>query len=196
MNEITRYSDAELDLFKIRIEQMIEKETINLQYLVDQITEIGENGAEVGDWMDGSSSSTSKEMLNTMESRQRKHLWDLEKALVRIKNKTYGICIVTGEKIDTKRLMAVPTTTKSLAAKTGGVAPVVVKRSSAEMGASMGLKSREIVSRIGANVNGGNVRSTDKGERALDKDEDEDLFEEDTYVDELDGEDFEDSSDT
>lgn len=53
-----------------------------------------------------------------MIGRQRKHVQDLENALIRIHNKRFGICIVTGQLIDKRRLMAVPTTTKSLEAKT------------------------------------------------------------------------------
>ncbi|MFT4754297.1 MAG: RNA polymerase-binding protein DksA [Salibacteraceae bacterium] len=119
MKEVNRYSDPELDLFKIHIEQTIEKVKNNLQFLIDQINDISENNGNEGDWMDDSSTSMDKEMLNIMEGRQRKHLWDLEKSLDRVKNKTYGICIVTGEVIDKKRLMAVPTTAKCLAAKLG-----------------------------------------------------------------------------
>ncbi|MFT4754303.1 MAG: RNA polymerase-binding transcription factor DksA [Salibacteraceae bacterium] len=158
MNEVIRYSDAELDLFKIRIEQMMEKDKINLQYLVDQLTDLGENGGGEGDWMDGSSSSTTREMLNTMEGRQRRHIWDLDKALVRIKNRTYGLCIVTREKIDTKRLMAVPTTTKSLAAKTGGVTSLVKNKKRGVVEVSNGLKSKAIISRIGATIKVGSVK--------------------------------------
>ncbi|MFT5265720.1 MAG: RNA polymerase-binding protein DksA [Polaribacter sp.] len=176
MNEVTRYSDAELRLFKIRIEQMMEMDKANLQYLIDQITEMGENGGDEGDWMDGSSSSMSREMLNTMEDRQRKHLWDLEKALIRIKNKTYGICMVTGEKIDTKRLMAVPTTTKSLAAKTVGVDPVAKRKNSTELEVGNELKSKEIISRIGANVKVGAVKP-------VEEDDENGEEEEDDYVD-------------
>ena len=56
-------------------------------------------------------------MLQTMANRQKKHLQDLENALIRVENKSYGICVVTGQLIDKKRLLAVPTTTKSLEAK-------------------------------------------------------------------------------
>lgn len=176
MNEVIRYSDAELDLFKIRIEQMMEKDKINLQYLVDQLTDLGENGGGEGDWMDGSSSSTTREMLNTMEGRQRRHIWDLDKALVRIKNRTYGLCIVTREKIDTKRLMAVPTTTKSLAAKTVGVDPVAKRKNSTELEVGNELKSKEIISRIGANVKVGAVKP-------VEEDDENGEEEEDDYVD-------------
>jgi len=57
-------------------------------------------------------------MLNNMAIRQRMYIKDLENAQVRIRNKSYGICSITGDLIDKKRLLAVPTTTKSLSAKT------------------------------------------------------------------------------
>ncbi|MBK9488377.1 MAG: hypothetical protein IPO07_05990 [Haliscomenobacter sp.] len=62
-------------------------------------------------------------MLNNMAIRQRMYIQDLENALVRIKNKTYGICSLTGQLIDKRRLLAVPTTTKSLAAKVAEQVP-------------------------------------------------------------------------
>jgi RNA polymerase-binding transcription factor DksA len=68
--------------------------------------------------MDDSSTNNDVEMLNNMAIRQRRFIQDLENALIRIQNKVYGVCTVTGELIDKKRLLAVPTTTKSLAAKT------------------------------------------------------------------------------
>lgn len=56
-------------------------------------------------------------MLNNMAIRQRMYIKDLENALIRIRNKSYGICSISGQLIDKKRLLAVPTTTKSLEAK-------------------------------------------------------------------------------
>jgi RNA polymerase-binding transcription factor DksA len=81
--------------------------------------EITENTSDEhgGDWVDDSSINNDVEMLNNMAIRQRVHIQDLQNALVRIKNKSYGICIITGELIDKRRLLAVPTTTKSMAAK-------------------------------------------------------------------------------
>ena len=79
--------------------------------------------------MDDSSTASELDMLYNMANRQRKYIQDLDSALIRIKNKTYGICTVTGELIDKKRLLAVPTTTKSMNAKlseskpSGGGAP-------------------------------------------------------------------------
>lgn len=122
MSEISgtaRYPDEELAEFKTLVSTKLENSREQLQKLQEQIWEITENTGDEhgGDWMDDSSINNEVEMLNTMAIRQRKYIQDLENALVRIKNKTYGICIVTGELIDKRRLLAVPTTTKSVLAK-------------------------------------------------------------------------------
>lgn len=120
-NSVVRYSDDELAEFKDLIEKRLSKANEQLESLQEQILEITENSSDEhgGDWVDDSSINNDVEMLNNMAIRQRMYIQDLENALIRIRNKTYGICSVTGELIDKKRLMAVPTTTKSLAAKTG-----------------------------------------------------------------------------
>lgn len=122
-NSVVRYSDAELAEFKTVIENKLVKTRESVESLQSQILEITENTSDEhgGDWVDDSSINSEVEMLNNMAIRQRRYLKDLENALIRIRNKSYGICVVTGELIDRKRLMAVPTTTKSLAAKTGSI---------------------------------------------------------------------------
>ncbi len=112
-----RYSEAELAEFKIHIEKKLEKTQEQLVALEEQLTNTAESKDNEGDWMDDSTANIDMEMLEVMANRQRVHLLDLQNALQRIHNKSYGICIITGELIDKKRLMAVPTTTKSLAAK-------------------------------------------------------------------------------
>lgn len=116
---LTRYSDTELAEFKAIIEGKLEKANEQIRSLREQILDISENSGDGfgGDWMDDSSSNSEKEMLHTMANRQKIYIRDLENALARIRNKTYGVCIITGELIDKKRLIAVPTTTKSLHAK-------------------------------------------------------------------------------
>jgi len=116
---ILRYSDAELEEFRVIIETKLERASSHLIELQEQIVEITENTSDEhgGDWVDDSSINNDVEMLNNMAIRQRVHIQDLQNALVRIKNKSYGICVITGELIDKRRLLAVPTTTKSMAAK-------------------------------------------------------------------------------
>ena len=118
-NEIVRYSDADLAEFKVIVEKKLEKAKEELEYLQEQILEISENSSDDhgGDWMDDSNINNDIEFLNNMAIRQRKYIQDLENALVRIRNKTYGICMVTGKLIEKRRLLAVPTATKSVEAK-------------------------------------------------------------------------------
>lgn len=116
---VNRYSDAELEEFKQLITTKLEKATAQYTSLIEQIKEITENtsGDFTKDITDFSSSQTEVEMLNSMATRQKSYIQDLQNALVRIRNKSYGICSVTGELIEKKRLLAVPTTTKSVKAK-------------------------------------------------------------------------------
>lgn len=118
-NATIRYTDAELQEFKALVEKKLAKAKEQLDALQAQIMENTENsGDEHGvDWSDDSTFNNQMEMLNNMAIRQRKYIQDLQNALIRIQNKTYGVCMITGQLIDKKRLMAVPTTTKSLAAK-------------------------------------------------------------------------------
>ena len=115
-----RYSDADLDEFRAIVEKKLGTAKEELEYLQEQILEITENSGDDhgGDWMDDSSTNNDIEFLNNMAIRQRKYVQDLENALIRIKNRTYGICLVTGHLIDKRRLLAVPTATKSVEAKT------------------------------------------------------------------------------
>lgn len=134
-NGIVRYSDAELDEFKVLIETKLDRATTHLNGLQEQILEITENTSDEhgGDWVDDSSINNDVEMLNNMAIRQRMYIQDLENALVRIKNKTYGICSITGQLIDKRRLLAVPTTTKSLAAKVAEQVPAPEKKERIEV---------------------------------------------------------------
>ena len=154
-NKVVRYSDAELEAFRQLIENKLEKAKGQLQALQEQILEIAENTSDEhgGDWMDDSSTNNDMEMLNNMAIRQRRFIQDLENALIRIRNKAYGVCTVTGELIDKKRLLAVPTTTKSLAAKTQ--APASRRSARTEMDEEDGPrkkparpKEKKVISRI------------------------------------------------
>jgi len=112
-----RYSDSVLQEFKHLIEAKLAKSQKEVDQLRDQLTDIFENNNEGYDPDDNSSLDQEKDMLQTMIHRQEKHMRDLENALIRIHNKAYGICQVTGQLIDKRRLLAVPTTTKSLEGK-------------------------------------------------------------------------------
>lgn len=115
----TRYSDEELMEFKRVIDEKLESTKRELEDIEQQMMELRDNMADEqgGDWFDDSSIHTEIEFLTKMAERQKNFIQNLEMALVRIKNKSYGICIVTGELIDKQRLLLVPHATKSVKAK-------------------------------------------------------------------------------
>ena len=114
----TRYSEIDLAIFKKVIDKKLAKAERQLASLDAQLEETSRNKDSHSDWVDDSSNSASLQMLDTMAHRLRKHIVDLKNALLRIHHKSYGICSLTGQLIDKKRLLAVPTTTKNIAAKT------------------------------------------------------------------------------
>ncbi len=114
-----RYSDGELHEFKVLIDEKLATARKEVQFLREQMLEINENSAnqQSGDWTDESSSHTEMEMLNNMLARQQQFMRNLENAIIRIQNKTYGICTMTGQLISKERLKLVPHATKSVEAK-------------------------------------------------------------------------------
>ena len=115
-----RYSDTDLAEFKDIILKKLEAAKKELAYLQGLITRRDEGGdmdeARYMTMEDGSV-SMEREQLSQMASRQITFIDHLEKALMRIENKTYGICRVTGKLIDKARLRAVPHATLSIEAK-------------------------------------------------------------------------------
>ena len=105
--------------FKVLIDEKLTAARKEVQFLREQMLEINENSAnqQSGDWTDESSSHTEMEMLNNMLSRQQQFMRNLENAVIRIQNKTYGICSMTGQLISKERLKLVPHATKSVEAK-------------------------------------------------------------------------------
>lgn len=115
-----RYSDAELAEFKAIILRKLEAAKKELGYLQGLITRKDESGdMDEGRYMtmEDGSVSMEREQLSQMASRQITFIDHLEKAMMRIENKTYGICRVTGRLIDKARLRAVPHATLSIEAK-------------------------------------------------------------------------------
>lgn len=116
-----RYSDAELVEFRELIQRKLEAAKKELAYLHGLITRKDEMGGDEGDnrymTMEDGSLSMEREQLSQMASRQITFIDHLEKAIMRIENKTYGICRVTGKLIDKARLRAVPHATLSIEAK-------------------------------------------------------------------------------
>ena len=115
-----RYSDAELAEFRDLINRKLDVAKKELAYLQGLITRKDESGdLDEGRYMtmEDGSMSMEREQLSQMASRQIQFIDHLEKAIMRIENKTYGICRVTGKLIDKARLRAVPHATLSIEAK-------------------------------------------------------------------------------
>lgn len=116
-----RYSDDELQEFKELILARIEAARKDLAYLQGLITRKDEAGTDDTEnryaSIEDGSGAMEREQLAQMASRQIQFVGHLEKALMRIENKTYGICRVTGKLIDKARLRAVPHATLSIEAK-------------------------------------------------------------------------------
>ena len=115
-----RYSDSDLNEFREIINKKLDAAKKELAYLQGLITRRDEGGdmdeARYMTMEDGSV-SMEREQLSQMASRQITFIDHLEKALMRIENKTYGVCRVTGKLIDKARLRAVPHATLSIEAK-------------------------------------------------------------------------------
>jgi DnaK suppressor protein len=114
-----RYSDEELQEFKILIEDKLALAQEEYTRTEQQIADLNENGfnQQGGDWYDDSTAHTDLEMLQRMLVRQQRYVVDLRNALLRVQNKTYGICTVTGLLISKDRLRLVPHATKSVDGK-------------------------------------------------------------------------------
>ncbi|HAG49092.1 MAG TPA: molecular chaperone DnaK [Cryomorphaceae bacterium] len=120
-NNTDRYSDAELEEFRILIQGKIEKAEEDLRILREQFTNNMDNGTEdtspsFKSFEEGSE-TMSKEANAQLASRQEKFLRDLHAAIIRIQNKTFGMCRVTGQRIEKERLKLVPHATMSMEAK-------------------------------------------------------------------------------
>ncbi|MDR0420520.1 MAG: TraR/DksA C4-type zinc finger protein [Prevotellaceae bacterium] len=116
-----RYSDLELADFKQLILNRLEKERSNYELLKSTISHGGSNDTEDTSpsfkVLEDGAATLSKEESGQQLERIKKFILDLERALVRIENKTYGICRETGKLISKERLYAVPHATLSIEAK-------------------------------------------------------------------------------
>ena len=119
--EKTRYSDAELQEFKAIILEKVRIAREELSSLTKSLSNSNANGTDdtAGTYktLEDGSATLEKEQINQLAARQKKFIDNLEAALVRIENKTYGICRETGKLIQKERLKAVPHTTLSIEAK-------------------------------------------------------------------------------
>lgn len=125
MAEKTRYSDEELEEFRVIILEKLEKAKRDYEHL-----RAGLNNTDGNDVSDTSptfknfeegATTLSKEESGRLAQRQMKFIQNLQAAIVRIENKTYGICRETGKLIPKERLRAVPHATLSIEAKRSGI---------------------------------------------------------------------------
>ncbi|MGM9818885.1 MAG: TraR/DksA family transcriptional regulator [Paludibacteraceae bacterium] len=121
MQEKTRYSDEELEEFRQLIQEKLDAAQKYYDELRSAITNV--EGNDVSDTsptfkvLEEGANTLSKEELGQLAQRQMKFIQHLQAALVRIANKTYGICRETGKLIPKERLRAVPHATLSIEAK-------------------------------------------------------------------------------
>lgn len=116
----TKYNEQELAEFKLLIEEKIRMARTELNELASSLSQASSNSddaAIAGKALEDGSASQQKEQINQLAARQKKFIEQLENALTRIQNKTYGICRSTGKLIPPERLRAVPHTTQSMEAK-------------------------------------------------------------------------------
>ncbi|MBW7935618.1 MAG: TraR/DksA C4-type zinc finger protein [Flavobacteriales bacterium] len=116
-----RYSDAELEEFKELIEKKLKKAQAELDLLTEAFQHKDGNATDdtspTFKFMEDGAEVSTKEELGQLAARQQKFIQNLEQALLRIQNKTYGLCRVTGKLIPKERLRAVPHATLSMEAK-------------------------------------------------------------------------------
>lgn len=118
----TRYSDGELKEFEILIVGKLDKAKEEFRILKETLNRNNDAGTDSTSGgntkvLEDGAETAEKENLSQLAARQLKYITNLENALIRIKNGTYGICSVTGKLIPKERLIAVPHTTQSIEAK-------------------------------------------------------------------------------
>jgi RNA polymerase-binding transcription factor DksA len=118
----TRYSEEELKEFEKLIFDKLEKAREEYKILKETLNRNNDEGTDATSGgntkvLEDGAETAEKENLSQLAARQQKYITNLENALVRIKNGTYGICSVTGKLIGKERLIAVPHTTQSIEAK-------------------------------------------------------------------------------
>lgn len=117
----TKYSDAELEEFKQLILAKLKKATEDFELLTEAYSNNSEHGTNdtspTFKVLEEGQHVLSKEENSRLAARQKRFMTNLDNALIRIENKTYGICRVTGKLISKERLKAVPHATLSIDAK-------------------------------------------------------------------------------
>ncbi|MEN9442852.1 MAG: hypothetical protein RLZ33_2929 [Bacteroidota bacterium] len=119
--EKTRYSDDELAEFRELIQEKLKEAHVDYTLLVGSLSHNDDHGTDdtgrTFNMMEDGSETLSREEVAQLAARQEKFIQSLQAALIRIENKTYGICRVTGKLIQKERLRLVPHATMSIDAK-------------------------------------------------------------------------------
>jgi len=119
--ERMRYSEDELAEFQGIISNKLDMARNELNYIKRQLSKRNDSGTDnttgSSKLLEDGADSLEKENLNQLAARQQKFIQQLENAMIRIKNGTYGICVDTGRLIPKERLRAVPHTLHSIEAK-------------------------------------------------------------------------------
>jgi RNA polymerase-binding transcription factor DksA len=113
----TRYTDKELAEFDALIDQKLAKARKELEFYMSSLTDMADNPDAKAKGLDDGIGTAESERMTTLAARMKKHIQHLENAKIRIQNKVYGICRVTGKLISKQRLLAVPHATLSIEAK-------------------------------------------------------------------------------
>jgi DnaK suppressor protein len=119
VEEKIRYSDADLKEFEDLISAKLKQAREDLVHLKESITRKGMGSDDLNALksLEDGADSLEKEQLNQQAARTQKYITQLENAIVRIKNGTYGLCVDTGKLIPKERLLIVPHTQHSIEAK-------------------------------------------------------------------------------
>lgn len=119
--ERKKYSEEELQEFETLITEKLEKAKTELSYIRESLSRRNDSGTDTTSGntkvLEDGADTAEKESLSQLAARQQKFISQLENALIRIKNGTYGVCVDTGKLIPKERLRAVPHTMHSIEAK-------------------------------------------------------------------------------
>lgn len=119
--EKKRYSEEELKEFEVLINQKLEATRNELNYIKETLSKRNDTGTDntsgTSKLLEDGADTSERENLSQLAGRLQKFIMQLDAALVRIKNGTYGICIDTGKLIPKERLRAVPHTQQTIEAK-------------------------------------------------------------------------------
>ena len=113
----TRYNDIELKEFEDLIEGKLSESKKQLNFYIRQLSDMADNPDSKVKGLDDGIGTAENERMTTLAARLKKHIQHLENAKIRIENKVYGICRVSGKLISKERLRAVPHATLSIEAK-------------------------------------------------------------------------------